>query len=861
MQNSQSGTTPKIQSGIVWMLLLLLGVLAGFFWRSLDPSLVIFSNDGPVGAASMAAISMPEAYFGFWLDLNWLGASGGSAPADVYYFLFWMLGPVGSAKFMFPLTLLFLALSAWLFFRRAGMGSTAAMVGALAATLNSGIFSDGAWGLMTHTITAGMCFLALAALTGKRGPYWVRLVLAGFAVGMGVIESADIGALYSLVVAAWVMYQGWAESEGNAVKGLVKGGLRLAVVGLCAGLIAFQTIVTMIGTQITGIVGTEQDQQSKAEKWDWATQWSLPKTEAVSLAAPGIFGYRMDTKGGGQYWGEIGRTPGWEEHRQGFPRYTGTGYYLGILTIVLGFWAVWQAFRPKDSLFNPVERRWIWFWLGVFIVTLLFAFGRHAPFYQIIYALPYFSTIRNPVKFLFFVSWAVPVLAAYGTEGLMRAYVNKPAATATKARSSFDKQWLLLSLALGGLGVIGWLLYSGSGNSLERYLLTQGFGPEDAAGIIKFSVGQAGWGVLFLLLALGVVLGVMRGKLTVGGRNWGPALLVAVMVVDLFRANLPWVVYWDYQNKYATNPVIDFLKEKPHERRVARLPFRSPPQMAMFDQMYGIEWAQHHFYYYNIQSLDIVQMSREPVVFREFEGALRFDGTTNTLWKIPRRWELTNTRYLLGAAGFVDVLNTQVAPEKQRFRPVLQFNLTPKPGLTTVDGLEDFTAITNATADYAVIEFTGALPRAKLYANWEVSTNDQTTLAKLADPTFDPHQTVLVAESLSGSPSTNADAGTVEFASYKPTRIVLKANARTNCVLLLNDRHDAQWQVTVDGKPAPLLRCNYIMRGVELTPGEHTVEFRFRPPLHAFYFSAAMIGVGVLLIGVLLVSLRRQPKP
>ena len=36
--------------------------------------------------------------------------------------------------------------------------------------------------------------------------------------------------------------------------------------------------------------------------------------------------------------------------------------------------------------------------------------------------------------------------------------------------------------------------------------------------------------------------------------------------------------------------------------------------------------------------------------------------------------------------------------------------------------------------------------------------------------------------------------------------------------------------VTVDGQPAHLLRCNYIMRGVYLTPGRHSIEFRFRTP-------------------------------
>ena len=42
----------------------------------------------------------------------------------------------------------------------------------------------------------------------------------------------------------------------------------------------------------------------------------------------------------------------------------------------------------------------LWFWIGTCVLSLLFAFGRFAPFYQLLYALPYFSAIRNPAKFL-----------------------------------------------------------------------------------------------------------------------------------------------------------------------------------------------------------------------------------------------------------------------------------------------------------------------------------------------------------------------------------------------------------------------------------------------------------------------------
>ena len=83
---------------------------------------------------------------------------------------------------------------------------------------------------------------------------------------------------------------------------------------------------------------------------------------------------------------------------------------------------------------------------------------------------------------------------------------------------------------------------------------------------------------------------------------------------------------------------------------------------------------------------------------------------------------------------------------------------------------------------------------------------------------------------------------------------MFSAQADTPSVLLLNDKFDSQWRVFVDGKPAELLRCNFIMRGVYLTPGAHTVEFQFSLPCGPLYVTLAAFGVGILLCGFLVLK-------
>ncbi|HWQ91162.1 MAG TPA: protein kinase, partial [Clostridia bacterium] len=911
--SSSSEPSTLSRRGALLVISVLAGVLALLFWRSFVPENVLFSNDRRLGLLKAEWMHLPSGLTGRWADLNSLGFNAGSFAASITTFLLWGLGPLGSSKFLVPITLCLLGMAAWFSFRRLGLGQPAALLGALAVALNSGFLSVASWGYTQNVVGMAMAYLSIglvasAPRAGRRLQRWGLYALAGLTIGIAILEAPELGAICGLMVLAYLTYCSLLEA-GPLRARLARGLGRTLLITTFVSLMAWQAIVGLFNT-FPVRAGARQDAQSRADHWMWATQWSLPKQETLGLVVPGLFGYRMDTPGGGNYWGRVGSDPAWDAYlagdRQGPPpmrlaRFFGAGYYLGVPVFLIALWAVIQSFRGKGSPFGLPQRKLLWFWSALAVVCLLLAFGRFAPFYRLLYALPFFSNLRNPIRFLDPMVLGVTMLFAYGLNGLWRQYLAPTDANSAplgaqlrngwNQSNRFDRCWMLGSVIALGLSLVGWLAYVASLPTLERHLEIVGFDRTIAPSIAAFSTHQVAWFLLFLLLALGLVMLVLSRAFAGPRAKWAGLLLSLLVIADLGRADLPWIKYWTYKEKYATNPILEKLRERPFEHRVALLPFHSPQHLSILEQLYRMEWAQHHFSFYDIQSLDIVSLPRLPADLAAFETALRFDGASNTLHCVSRRWELTNTRYLLGAADFLERLNQRFDPVKHRFRIAERFDIVPKPNMPQARELEDLTAVVKPEGPYALFEFTGALPRAKLYSHWQVSTNDEATLEQLVSPAFDPHQTVLVTSALSANQATESASGnphsegTVEFVSYAPKEMVFRTKADAASILLLNDRYDPQWTVTVDGKPTSLLRCNYLMRGVHLPPGTHTVSFSFRIPFGLpfaglevepdtqvvslvfkiptdmpSYLTFCGYGVGLILIGVLALSDRKAAR-
>jgi len=705
------------------------------------------------------------------------------------------------------------------------------LLGGLAAELNSNFFSNACWGVGTRCSSLAATFLAIAAIwSSRRGHRWLKLVLAGFATGMAVMEGADNGAIFSLFIAAFAFYVSLID-EGSWAKRIVRGATMVAVVAAFAGFMAFQTVKSLVGTQITGIVGMEQTAQAREEQWNKATQWSLPKLEMLRVIIPGVFGYRVDSPDGGAYWGRVGE---WEPDPRSHPRHSGAGEYAGVLVVLVAAWTLARSFSRKVQTYSDVEKKVIWFWASAGFVAALFAWGHHAPFYRLLYALPYFSTIRNPMKFMHPCHMALMILFAYGLQGLVREFLEKartPAAT-------WDKRWKFASIAAVAFCAVGWMTYSGMKSDVLHYMGAHFIPAEMAAEMAKFSIKEVGVFLLVLAVCVAAVLAIKAGIFRGPRAVWAGAVLGLILVGDLWRANTPWINYYNYITRYATNPIFETLRAKNWEHRVVAAPFQLSDAYAQFaGYIFRGEWMQHQFQYYNIQMLETVhdggRTSAEKEIYQNRVGK-----------NFKRYWQLTNTRFIFGVPGLAEALNRDADPVNKSFRQQTAFTLKPGDGTYNVE--------TNATGPFAMIEYSGTLPRAKLYSRWSVMTNNVATLDRLAAPDFAPETEVILAEEIPAPSLVALPAeGTVEYTSYEPKRFTQRTSSAAASVLLVNDRYDEDWKVAIDGQPAKVMRANFLMRGVQVPPGQHTLVWTFAPNQTALYVTITALLLAALLCGVL----------
>ena len=130
-------------------------------------------------------------------------------------------------------------------------------------------------------------------------------------------------------------------------------------------------------------------------------------------------------------------------------------------------------------------------------------------------------------------------------------------------------------------------------------------------------------------------------------------------------------------------------------------------------------------------------------------------------------------------------------------------------------------------------------------------------LERLASKDFEPLATVLVEEpiSLGNKGGFQAEAQILEYENHL---VNIQASLDRPGILVLADSFYPGWNAYVNGRQEKIYRANLFFRGVQLSAGTHTVQFRYEPRSFAIGRAVSIITLLFIVAISILLHLRKH---
>jgi hypothetical protein len=624
-----------------------------------------------------------------------------------------------------------------------GLSFFAALVGGVAYQMGgniAGLVSPGHDGKL---FIAALMPLALLLVTrgvrDGRHTAWGPLALV---TGLAVLSPHPQLLQYMLlVVGAFALFLalGWGSNAPTVRRvGMQRLAFSLGAIaiGMLMGAIQFWPVRTF----------TPWSPRAGGPPWEHAISYSMPPEEVVNFALPQFSGI-LDG-----YWGRNAI----HFHSE----------YIGVAVLVLaalafGRWALGS------------ERRLTWFFAGTFVVALLWALGGYTPFYRLVYALiPGTKYFRAPSTMLFVVAFSASMLAAFGTERLLRG----------------DDRRRLIIVAGIVIGVLGLLGVSGVLTNVALGIETPH--PPDT---ILANEGALRGGALRMMMfgALACLAAFMIGARRFS-RDLSGALVIAIVGIDLWSVvRHYWIFSPPASELYATDAAIDYLQKQPGPFRVFAADFtqgggRDPNLRYDGLMVHGIP-VVHGYHGNHIAKYDL--LTGDP---RQFGN--------------PNLWRLVNMQYFLTNVADIGLEGAKVVAGPAR----------------DAYGNEVWVHEVPVDASYAWI--TPAI----------VKADEQSVVATLLNPQFDVRQAALFdtsaavqAAQLTAPPRPLEIRARVTRYGPGAATIELDSPAPSGSARRVSENYYPGWTATVDGKPAVGGRADVSLIGVALPEGGRTIELAF----------------------------------
>ena len=712
-------------------------------------------------------------------------------------------------------------------------------------------------------------FYALAAwgaLRALRTRHWAYAIMSGASCGLLVELEYDRGAIATLLIAALYVAAAWKQRAawkvglplrvffcvmalpfifglglhnsplfflglGGVLLGLMVSFWPLAPMRqlmLCvatAVIITFAAFLSLFQTNIVGVKlgGVE----NRAETYNYVTQFSIAPVETLTYLVPGFFGWHSHDMDG-PYWGWIGQTPGWDaQHQQGMRNFnlaistTGTVAtvlgLMGILLVLPGSWLGPDTLTERQRFFGRLL-------LGVGAVGLVLAWGWHTPFYRALFALPLMDKWRDPLKWLELTNFALITLGALGLQHLMASLDSEaPGALTRRVYLKWFTGGMLGLLALGLVASVPYRAFA-----LTFKLEAEAYEPAVIVAIKNTLNNSLMLALALMALFCCLLYGLwqparLRRVEMVNpwlNRCWQGMLeplrlpltlalgLAALSVVQLGWVSSHFLMRGNYKAITDLGPLVEDLQQEGPAVRVSAN--ADDPMLSML--------LLNQFNAANISSIDVSAASRIPDDISAFFGTL--DKTRERLY------------FLTGVKNLA--IPQEVLPQL-RADPDLVANIDPH---NTRGYTLQPTASQNLPS-HALVGLKDYLAKVTFVPTAEIIPDPATMLNRLKDAAWNPRASILLSSPAPASdvPATPISAQEValnqaHLLDYTPTSIKAEVLSPEGGYVLVNDQFDPDWQAQVDGHPVPLLRADFIMRGVRVPAGFHFVTLTYKAQYH-----------------------------
>lgn len=116
-----------------------------------------------------------------------------------------------------------------------------------------------------------------------------------------------------------------------------------------------------------------------------------------------------------------------------------------------------------------------------------------------------------------------------------------------------------------------------------------------------------------------------------------------------------------------------------------------------------------------------------------------------------------------------------------------------------------------------------ALPRAYFVDSVETAKNDNDAIHKLFTTTFDVKKKAVILKNISLTQQPVNDQEYVTITNYSPNRIEMSTKTDIERLLVVSNLFYPTWHASIDNKPTEIYQTDYVIQGVVVPQGEHTV--------------------------------------